>query len=123
MLLTLLQSGGVGPGVITGSMAAVESGSDSLSAAGRLLIHGSLAATESGLDIFAASGTSISPIFGTMAAVESGPDVMAASGFIFNDGDSSKSVRFAIRQFVADNPSRNLTARRNAGLITRRRGK
>jgi hypothetical protein len=77
MLLTLLQSGGVGPGVITGSM----------------------------------------------AAVESGPDVMAASGFIFNDGDSSKSVRFAIRQFVADNPSRNLTARRNAGLITRRREK
>jgi hypothetical protein len=34
MLLTLLQSGGAGPGVITGTLSAVESGADTFSATG-----------------------------------------------------------------------------------------
>jgi hypothetical protein len=34
MFLTLLQSGGAGPGVITGTLSAVESGADTFSATG-----------------------------------------------------------------------------------------
>jgi hypothetical protein len=57
MFLTLLQSGGAGPGVITGTLSAVESGADTLSAEGIVRIAGELAATETGADTFAATGT------------------------------------------------------------------
>lgn len=56
MFLTLLQSGGAGPGVITGALAATESGADVFSAEGLVRISGVMFATEQNLDIFSAEG-------------------------------------------------------------------
>lgn len=104
MLLTLLQSGGAGPGVITGNLAATESGadvaalagvvlvqgtvagqeagSDTLSCEGVVRVRGDLAAQEAGADTFAATGTVTSPsaVQGDLAATESGADTFSASG-------------------------------------------
>lgn len=104
MLLTLLQSGGAGPGGITGNLAATETGadtfaaeglvkvqgalaaaesaSDAFSAAGIVKVQGELAATETGTDTFAASGGTVSTITGNLAATESGADVMSAEGIV-----------------------------------------
>jgi hypothetical protein len=78
MFLTLLQSGGAGPGVITGTLSAVESGADTLSAEGVARIAGELAATETGADTFSATGIVL--VQGALAAVETGIDTFAASG-------------------------------------------
>lgn len=56
MFLTLLQSSGAGPGVITGTLAATESGADTAALSGVVLVQGTLAATEAGADGFAATG-------------------------------------------------------------------
>jgi len=104
MLLTLLQSGGAGPGGITGNLAATETGadtaaaeglvkvqgalaatesaSDTLSAEGVVKVQGTLAATETGADTFSASGGSSIAITGTLAATEAGSDTMAAEGIV-----------------------------------------
>jgi hypothetical protein len=143
MLLTLLQSGGVGPGVITGSMAVVESGTDSFNAIGRLLVKGSMAVSETGVDSFSGSGKlriagnfalneTGSDLFvssgklrirGTIAITETGTDVASMVGAITNDGGSAKPAQFAIRDYVAGGASRDFTARRGSGASTRRRDK
>lgn len=108
MFLTLLQSGGAGPGVITGNLAATESGadtaalvgvvlvqgsvaaqeagSDTLSCEGGVRVQGDLAAQETGADTFAATGTVGSVITGTLAATESGADTLAATGNVIVQG-------------------------------------
>jgi hypothetical protein len=78
MFLTLLQSGGAGPGVITGTLSAVESGADTLSAEGIVRIAGELAATETGADTLSATGIVL--VQGALAAVETGIDTFAATG-------------------------------------------
>ena len=104
MFLTLLQSGGAGPGVDTGNLSAVESGADTLAAEGRVRIagalsaaetgadtlsasgavriSGTLSATETGSDTFAATGGSLGTITGTLAATESGADTLSAEGVV-----------------------------------------
>lgn len=76
-----LASGG---GAVTGSLAATESGSDTMSASGSVAVSGSLAGTEAGSDTFAASGSVL--VSGTMAGTESGSDTMAASGSVLVSG-------------------------------------
>jgi hypothetical protein len=80
MFLTLLQSGGAGPGVITGVLSAVESGADTFAATGTAVnaITGSLAAVETGADTFSATGIVL--VQGALAAVETGIDTFAATG-------------------------------------------
>lgn len=78
MLLTLLQSGGAGPGVITGTLAATETGSDVAALVGDVLVSGSLAATEVGSDVAAIFG--VLTITGTLAATEVGSDVAVILG-------------------------------------------
>lgn len=82
MLLTLLQSGGAGPGVITGNLSATESGADTLAAEGVVRIAGALAATETGSDTFAATGSALGTITGTLAATETGADTLSAEGVV-----------------------------------------
>jgi len=65
---------------ISGSLAATESGSDTFSASGSVLVAGTLAATESGPDIFAATGGVV--VAGSLAATEVGPDTFAATGTV-----------------------------------------
>lgn len=86
MFLTLLQSGGAGPGVVTGNLAATESGADTAALAGVVLVQGALAAQEAGSDTFAATGTVQSVITGTLAATETGADTLAATGNVIVQG-------------------------------------
>jgi len=66
----------------TGSLAAVEGGSDTFASTGKVAVNGALSVTESGADTFAASGTvGDSTVTGSMAAQESATkDTFAASG-------------------------------------------
>jgi hypothetical protein len=71
------------PAGITGTMAATETGSDTLSGSGGVVVAGTLAAQEIGDDAFAGSGTVTDPptdITGSMAAQEAGDDTLVASG-------------------------------------------
>jgi hypothetical protein len=61
-------------------MAATESGTDTFSAEGDVIVAGTMAATESGVDVFSATGTV--EVQGSMAAVETGVDVFAATGTV-----------------------------------------
>ena len=74
--------GAVAPGVITGDLAATETGSDTFAATGGSAssITGTLDATETGADSFAATGQVL--VQGTLAATESGADAFAASGIV-----------------------------------------
>jgi hypothetical protein len=103
MFLTLLQSGGAGPGVITGTLSAVESGADTLSAEGVVRIAGELAATETGADTFAATGTATNAITGSLAAVETGADTLSATGVV--EGGSTE---------VSDSPHGRIRRGRHA---------
>lgn len=78
MLLTLLQSGGAGPGGITGNLAATETGADTAALAGVVLVQGALAASEAGADTFSAEG--VVRVAGALAATETGADTFAATG-------------------------------------------
>ena len=70
---------------ITGTLDATETGADSFAATGQVLVQGTLAATESGADAFAASG--IVRITGTLAATETGTDSFAATGQVRVQGN------------------------------------
>jgi hypothetical protein len=100
MFLTLLQSGGAGPGVITGTLSAVESGADTLSAEGVVRIAGELAATETGADTFAATGTATNAITGSLAAVETGADTLSATGIVLVQG-ALAAIETGIDTFAA----------------------
>jgi hypothetical protein len=68
------------PRTVTGNFAATESGSDSASASGVVIVIGSVAAAESGADTFAASGGPV--ISGDLSASESGGDTFTSSGVV-----------------------------------------
>lgn len=81
------QTLGIPPlGVITGTLAATESGADTAALAGDVLIDGALAATESGADVAAINGTALAPISGTLDATEAGADTAAIAGDVLIDG-------------------------------------
>ena len=64
----------------SGSLAASESGADTASIAGDVLVAGSLAATESGADVAAFAGDVL--VSGALAAIESGADTAAIVGAV-----------------------------------------
>lgn len=76
---TLVSTGVV---VVSGALSATESGSDSLASTGSVLVSGLLSATEAGSDTFAAVGGSVVVTSGTLDATESGSDTFAASGVV-----------------------------------------
>lgn len=77
---TLFASGTVG---VSGSMQAAETGADTMGAAGSVAISGALSASESGADSFASSGTvTVAGPTGTMSAVENGQDALSAVGTV-----------------------------------------
>jgi hypothetical protein len=68
---------------LSGSMSVTETGTDTFSGAGDVIVKGSLAATETGEDTFNASGTVTDPgITGSLAATETGSDTFSASGTV-----------------------------------------
>ena len=70
---------------ITGTLSVTETGSDTASLSGIVLVQGTVSATETTVDIFAASGGS-GAITGTLSVTESGPDVFSCSGTILVSG-------------------------------------
>ena len=67
---------------ITGSMSVTETGDDTFSAFGTVMVQGALAVTETGIDTFSAYGGAIALITGTMAVTEVGDDVFSAAGVV-----------------------------------------
>lgn len=81
---TLAATGAV---AISGVLTATETGNDTAVGAGAVAISGTLATQETGADTFAASGTVGSTgVTGSMAAVEAGSDTLAASGAVAVSG-------------------------------------
>lgn len=77
---------------IEGDLASSETGSDTASASGKVVVQGGASATEAATeDAFAASGALSSGIAGDMAAAESGTDTASASGDVFVSGVMSPS--------------------------------
>lgn len=75
-----------------GTFAATETGADTLSATGGVVIRGPGAATESGADALSAAGSvSDGPNFGVFAAAESGSDTATAVGKVIVKGALSAS--------------------------------
>ncbi|WP_286237979.1 hypothetical protein [Neptuniibacter halophilus] len=70
----------VNQGAITGSLNAQESGSDTASASGSVLLNGSLAVQESGADTALMPGTVL--IDGSLAAQENGADIASFNGTV-----------------------------------------
>lgn len=68
----------------TGTLAATESGADTASFAGDVIVQGALAATESGADTAAFAGDVL--VQGTLAATESGSDTAALAGDVLVQG-------------------------------------
>ena len=79
----------VAAGGRTGTLAATESGSDTASISGDVLVKGALAATESGADTASISGDVL--VKGALAATESGADSAALAGKVFVEGALSAS--------------------------------
>lgn len=77
---------GAGDVIVQGGMSAAEAGPDVFAGAGDVIVQGPLAATETGADTFAASGTVSSGASGSLAATETGADTFAASGDVFVQG-------------------------------------
>lgn len=72
---------------VSGDLAATESGSDTASMSGDVIVQGSMAATESGADTFAGEGDVI--VQGALAVTETGADTFAADGTVAdNEGVS-----------------------------------
>lgn len=72
----------------TGDLAATETGNDSFSSTGSVLVQGSLDASETGEDTFAASGIVTDPaITGTLSVSETGIDTFEAAGLIIAVGN------------------------------------
>lgn len=71
----------------SGSLAATETGSDTFSASGDVIVSGSLSAAETGSDTFSASGTvSDAAITGSLAATEVGADTASIEGDVIVQG-------------------------------------
>ena len=85
--VVLLRVREAAPAPITGTLAATETGSDTFSGSGDVIVEGSMAASETGSDTFAASGTvTAAAITGTMAATETGTDTFSGAGKVITEG-------------------------------------
>lgn len=72
---------------VTGSLASTETGSDTASIAGDVIVQGPLAATEGGADTASMSGTVTDPAStGSLAATETGADTASLAGDVFVSG-------------------------------------
>jgi len=80
---SILYFGGGAAG-ITGTLTAIESGSDTASLSGDVLVKGALAATESGADSAALAGKVL--VEGALSASESGADTAALAGDVLVKG-------------------------------------
>lgn len=74
----------------SGSFAATETGSDTFSATGKVIVQGSLSVSETGSDSFSGSGKVI--VQGTLSASESGSDTFAADGTVSGGGAITGSM-------------------------------
>lgn len=71
--------------MVYGTLAATETGVDTFSGEGDVIVAGYMAATETGVDVFSATGTV--EVQGDLAAVETGVDVFSATGTVTVQGD------------------------------------
>ena len=70
--------------IVSGALAATETGSDVFASAGDVVVTGSMAATETGADVFAGSGAGMAT--GSLAATETGADTFTAAGDVIVTG-------------------------------------
>ena len=68
----------------TGSLAATETGSDTFTSSGKVIVKGSLSASETGTDTLSATGKVI--VQGSLSVVETGTDSFSASGKVIVQG-------------------------------------
>ena len=80
-----------------GSFAATETGSDTLSASGKVIVQGALSVSETGSDSFSSTGQVI--VKGTLSASESGSDTFAATGSVTTTGGNVFSATEAADVF------------------------
>lgn len=74
----------------TGTLSGTETGSDTFSSSGDVIVEGTLSATETGNDTFSASGTVTDPtITGSLSVTETGTDTFTASGDVIVQGSLS----------------------------------
>ena len=73
--------------LVSGSLSASESGGDTAALSGAVLVAGTLSVGEAGDDTFAASGAG--QVAGTLSAAESGADTLASSGAVLVSGNLS----------------------------------
>lgn len=72
---------------ITGSLSVTETGADTFSATGDVIVEGSLTVTETGVDTFSASGTVADQTStGSLAAAETGNDTFTGTGDVIVEG-------------------------------------
>ena len=67
---------------VTGSLAATETGSDTFTSSGKVIVQGSLSATESGVDTLSATGSVL--VQGSLQATEVGLDTAAFTGVVIS---------------------------------------
>ena len=85
--VVLLRVREAAPAPITGTLAATETGSDTFSGSGDVIVEGSMAASETGSDTFTGLGIVVSPgVTGTMAATETGADIFSGAGDVITKG-------------------------------------
>lgn len=75
------------PAGVTGTLAATETGSDTLASTGDVVVQGTLAATETGSDTLASTGDVV--VQGALSAVETGADALASTGTVLVQGSLS----------------------------------
>ena len=73
----------------TGSLSATETGSDTFTSSGKVVVKGSLSVSEIGSDNFSASGLVKSISTGTLAATETGSDTFVSTGKVLVKGSLS----------------------------------
>lgn len=71
---------------VTGSLAATETGSDTFTSSGKVIVKGSLSVSETGSDTFSATGSVKSIATGSLSATESGVDTLSATGSVLVQG-------------------------------------
>jgi len=69
---------------VTGSLAATETGSDTFTSSGKVIVKGSLSVSETGTDTLSATGKVI--VQGSLSVVETGTDSFSASGKVIVQG-------------------------------------
>lgn len=88
--LVRIREAGLSP--ITGTLAVTETGADTFSSTGNVIVSGALAVSELGNDTFSASGTvTAATISGSLNATEVGSDTFSSSGQVIVQGSLSAS--------------------------------